>query len=87
MPSRVTSGVAHLGGWSRATGSTRKFAAHLYGWRSIVTDSQGKPVGWQSDGRRYEVATSAFPSMLGCDRIATHQQWGSAQNVTSRFAS
>jgi L-cysteine/cystine lyase len=51
------------------------------GWRSIVTDSQGKPVGWQSDGRRYEVATSAFPQYAGLRAaITTHQQWGTAQS-------
>jgi L-cysteine/cystine lyase len=26
------------------------------GWRSIITDTEGKPGGWQPDGRRYEVA-------------------------------
>ena len=50
------------------------------GWRSITMDSQGKPVGWQPDGRRYEVATSAFPIYGGLRAaIATHQQWGTAQ--------
>lgn len=50
------------------------------GWRSIVTDSQGKPIGWQPDGRRYEVATSAFGQYAGLRAaIATHQQWGTAQ--------
>ena len=50
------------------------------GWRSIVTDPQGKPGHWQPDGRRYEVATSAFGQYAGLRAaIATHQQWGSAE--------
>jgi len=49
------------------------------GWRSITMDSQGKPVSWQPDGRRYEVATSAFGQYCGLRAaIATHQQWGTA---------
>ncbi|PPS44124.1 aminotransferase class V-fold PLP-dependent enzyme [Chroococcidiopsis sp. TS-821] len=49
------------------------------GWRSIMMDSRGKPVDWQPDGRRYEVATSAFGQYCGLRAaIATHQQWGSA---------
>ena len=50
------------------------------GWRSVVTDSRGKPTNWQPDGRRYEVATSAFSQYAGLRAaIATHQQWGTAQ--------
>lgn len=50
------------------------------GWRSIVTDPQGKPGDWQPDGRRYEVATSAFGQYAGLRAaIAYHQQWGSAE--------
>jgi len=51
----------------------------------IVTDSQGKPVGWQSDGRRYEVATSAFPS-IGWLRSLLISNGEALRNVTSRFA-
>jgi len=29
------------------------------GWRGIVTDKTGQPIGWKPDGRRYEIATSA----------------------------
>ncbi|BAU04964.1 aminotransferase class V-fold PLP-dependent enzyme [Fischerella thermalis CCMEE 5330] len=50
------------------------------GWRSILTDSQGKPVDWHSDGKRYEVATSNYPLYAGLKQaIAIHQQWGTAQ--------
>jgi L-cysteine/cystine lyase len=50
------------------------------GWRSIITDSQGKPVDWHPDGKRYEVATSNYPLYAGARQaIAIHQQWGTAQ--------
>lgn len=50
------------------------------GWRGITIDSRGNPTGWQPDGRRYEVATSAYPQYAGLRAaIATHQQWGSAE--------
>lgn len=50
------------------------------GWRSAVIDSAGNPQDWQPDGRRYEVATSAFPLYGGLrTAIATHQQWGTSE--------
>ena len=49
------------------------------GWRSIICDSQNQPIGWQPDGRRYEVATYDYPLYAGLQAaIAIHQQWGSA---------
>ncbi len=52
----------------------------LIGWRSVVIDQAGKPRGWQPDGRRYEVATSAFSQYAGLRAaIATHQQWGTPE--------
>jgi len=50
------------------------------GWRGIVIDELGKPVGWKPDARRFEVATSAYPLYAGLRKaIATHQQWGTPQ--------
>ncbi len=50
------------------------------GFRGIVTDGEGTPVGWQPDGRRYEVSTSAFGQYAALRAaIATHQQWGTAK--------
>ena len=50
------------------------------GWRGIVIDEAGKPVGWKPDARRFEVATSAYPLYAGLrEAIATHQQWGTPQ--------
>ncbi len=50
------------------------------GWRGIVSEKTGKPVGWKPDARRFEVATSAYPLYAGLrTAIATHQQWGTPQ--------
>ncbi|KAB8318035.1 aminotransferase class V-fold PLP-dependent enzyme [Tolypothrix campylonemoides VB511288] len=50
------------------------------GWRGIIRDSQGQPVGWQPDGQRYEVATSHYPLYTGLrEAIAVHQQWGTPE--------
>ncbi len=50
------------------------------GWRGTLTDVKGYPKSWQPDGRRYEVATSAYPLYAGLGAaIALHQQWGDAQ--------
>ncbi len=50
------------------------------GWRSVCKDEKGKPIGWQEGGRRFEVATSAYPLYEGLrEAIATHQQWGTSQ--------
>ncbi|MFB2973327.1 aminotransferase class V-fold PLP-dependent enzyme [Aerosakkonema sp. BLCC-F183] len=46
------------------------------GWRSLQYSKAG--ISWQPDGRRFEVATSAYPLYAGLRAaIATHQQWGS----------
>jgi L-cysteine/cystine lyase len=43
-------------------------------------DSGGQPSGWKADGRRFEVATSAFPQYEGLRAaIALHRQWGSPE--------
>jgi L-cysteine/cystine lyase len=50
------------------------------GWRGIVMDEAGKPIGWKPDARRYEVATSAYPLYAGLRAaIATHQEWGTSE--------
>jgi L-cysteine/cystine lyase len=57
-----------------------KVSPTFVGWRSIQTDSQGCPLGWKPDGRRYEVATSAYPLYQGLrTAITVHQEWGDAQ--------
>lgn len=50
------------------------------GWRGIILDKVGKPIGWQPDARRFEVSTSAYPLYGGVRAaIALHQEWGTSQ--------
>lgn len=56
------------------------------GWRSITSDANGLPTGWKPDGRRYEVATSAYPLYSGLRQaIALHHQFGSASDRYQRI--
>jgi L-cysteine/cystine lyase len=51
------------------------------GWRGLNCYQEDLP--FYPDGRRYEVATSAYPLIAGLQTaIAVHQQWG---NVTQRY--
>lgn len=50
------------------------------GWRGIVADASGSPVGWKPDSQRYEIATSAYPLYAGLQKaIALHNHWGTPQ--------
>jgi len=50
------------------------------GWRGIITNKTGEPTGWQTDGKRFEVATSAYPLYCGLTAaINTHQSVASPQ--------
>ena len=74
-------GPAGVGGLYVRPEARESLQPTFIGWRSIVTDNEGKPVGWQPDGRQYEVATSAFTQYAGLRAaIATHQEWGTAQS-------
>lgn len=58
------------------------------GWRSITTDDAGLPTGLKPDGRKYEVATSAYPLYAGLRQaIALHQEFGSAQERYNQICS
>lgn len=47
------------------------------GWRGINTDTSGNPIGWKLDGRKFEIATSAYPLLAGLrTAINHHKQWG-----------
>ena len=73
-------GPAGVGGLYVRPEARESLRPTFIGWRSVVIDSGGKPGDWQPDGRRYEVATSAFPQYAGLRAaIATHQEWGTAE--------
>ncbi|MGK7956146.1 MAG: aminotransferase class V-fold PLP-dependent enzyme [Crocosphaera sp.] len=50
------------------------------GWRGIQYDQTGQPIGWKNDGRRFEIATSAYPQYEGLRAaISVHNHWGNTQ--------
>jgi L-cysteine/cystine lyase len=49
------------------------------GWRGIDIDEKGNPIAFKKDGRRFEVATSAYPLFEGLRAsIAVQEAWGDA---------
>ncbi|AFZ43205.1 aminotransferase class V [Halothece sp. PCC 7418] len=70
-------GPAGVGGLYISPQSFGELRPTFIGWRGINTDSQGKPVSYKEDGRKFEVATSAYPQYMGLtSAIAQHNQWG-----------
>lgn len=58
------------------------------GWRGISTNRSGQPTGWKPDGRRFEIATSAYPLYAGLRAaIALHHQWGTPEARYQRIQS
>lgn len=73
-------GPAGVGGLYVHPEARESLQPTFIGWRGITVDNRGNPTGWQPDGRRYEVATSAYPQYAGLRAaIATHQKWGTAE--------
>ena len=72
-------GPAGLGGLYVSAKARENLSPTFIGWRSVLIDKSAKPIGWQPDGRRYEIATSAYPLSSGLrEAIALHNQWGTA---------
>ncbi len=73
-------GAAGVGGLYVHPEARESLQPTFIGWRGILTDSKGNPTSWQPDGRRYEVATSAYGQYAGLKQaIATHRQWGTTE--------
>lgn len=73
-------GPAGVGGLYIHPQMREKVHPTFIGWRSIETDTNGQPQAWKPDGRRYEVATSAYPVYEGLrSAITVHQEWGNQQ--------
>ncbi len=50
------------------------------GWRSITYGAKGEPTGWAEGGKRFEVATSAYPQYAGLlAALSLHQSQGTKQ--------
>ncbi|MEB3341393.1 aminotransferase class V-fold PLP-dependent enzyme [Okeania sp.] len=72
-------GPEGLGGLYVSAKARENLSPTFIGWRGILKDKSGKPISWQPDGRRYEIATSAYPLYSGLRAaIAFHNQWGTA---------
>ncbi|MGF1542585.1 MAG: aminotransferase class V-fold PLP-dependent enzyme [Pleurocapsa sp.] len=73
-------GPAGVGGLYVSPEAFEELHPTFIGWRSIEIDSQGKPQAWQTNGKKFEVATGAYPEYEGLRiAIATHQEWGTKQ--------
>ncbi|MDY7024640.1 MAG: aminotransferase class V-fold PLP-dependent enzyme, partial [Cyanobacteriota bacterium] len=73
-------GPEGCGGFYMSPEALTESSPSYIGWRGIEYDKTGKPVNWKPDGRRYEVATSAYPLYAGLRRsIKLHHQWGTAE--------
>jgi len=73
-------GPEGLGGLYVSPEARSHLSPTFIGWRGIEVDAKGTPLDWKPDGRRYEIATSAYP-LLGALReaIALHNNWGTAE--------
>lgn len=56
------------------------------GWRGVIKDKVGNPVGFHEDGRRFEVSTYDVTSMIALrEAIALHNRWGTAEERYQRM--
>ncbi len=56
------------------------------GWRGVVVEDTGEIVGFKSDARRFEVATSAYPLYAGLRQsVNIHYEWGTASDRYQRI--
>ncbi|NET27588.1 aminotransferase class V-fold PLP-dependent enzyme [Okeania sp. SIO1I7] len=73
-------GPGGLGGLYVSAEAREHLSPTFIGWRSVIKDKSGKPIAWQPNGKRYEIATSAYPlSPALNEAIALHNQWGTAE--------
>ncbi|ACB51955.1 putative L-cysteine/cystine lyase [Crocosphaera subtropica ATCC 51142] len=50
------------------------------GWRGINIDEKGQPIDFKKDGRKFEIATSAYPQYEGLRAaIAVHNSWANSE--------
>ena len=72
-------GPAGVGGLYISDQAFSELKPTFIGWRSIETDAQGQPQAWKTNGKKFEVATSAYPEYIGLrEAIAIQHQWGNA---------
>lgn len=74
-------GPAGVGGLYIRPEARESLRPTFIGWRGVVKDESGYPIGYLPDGRQFEVATSDYP-LYGALRaaISLHDQWGTASD-------
>lgn len=71
-------GPEGLGGLYVRSEALESLHPTFIGWRSFQHTKEG--IAWHSDGRKFEIATSAYPLYAGLrNAIASHQQLGNSQ--------
>lgn len=79
-------GPEGLGGLYVSPDAAETLHPTFIGWRNILVDSSGESVGFKPDGRRFEMATSAYPLLAGLQKaIAFHQNIGTPQERYDRI--
>lgn len=79
-------GPEGLGGLYVSPDAAANLQPSFIGWRGIVTNSAAEVTGFKPDGRRFEVATSAYPLYAGLrEAIAIHQQLGTIEERYQRI--
>ena len=70
-------GPAGVGGLYISKEAFSELNPTFIGWRGVDLNTKGKPEAWKQDGKKFEIATSAYPEYEGLrSAIATHQEWG-----------
>lgn len=79
-------GPEGLGGLYVSPDAAETLHPTFIGWRSIAMNSTGYGVGFKSDGRRFELATSAYPLLAGLrNAIAFHHDIGTPEDRYDRI--
>ncbi len=79
-------GPAGVGGLYISENAFTTLHPTFIGWRSIEIDSDGQPQNWKNNGKKFEIATSAYPEYAGLrEAIAIHRQWGDPQQRYQRI--
>jgi L-cysteine/cystine lyase len=72
-------GPAGIGGLYVRPEAMADLRPTFLGWRGVTKNALGHPTGYESDAKRYEVATSDYSLLGGLQAaIAVHHQWGPA---------
>ncbi|MGB3405108.1 MAG: aminotransferase class V-fold PLP-dependent enzyme [Microcoleaceae cyanobacterium] len=79
-------GPEGIGGLYVSPEALPELSPTFIGWRGVTKDKKGHPTGFQPDGQRYEIATSAYPLYAGLwQAIELHLEWGNAAERYQRI--